>query len=230
MIRSRNSCIRAFCAGAFFIAVLIVMFGLPTAGQQNQQGISFLPPLTYASGCLLNAVAIGDLDGDRRPDLVVANWYEGCDGVFGPGSVGVLLGNGDGTFKAPVNYFSGGLQALAVAVGDLNADGKLDVVVANSCPDDGHGTCPAGLGQIGVLLGNGDGTFQPVVTYYSGGGLPNAVSIADLNGDGHPDLVINNYCQPVVQSGCSNPGSVGVLLALEMGRFDQPLSMKPEMT
>ena len=170
-------------------------------------------------------MAIADLDGDGHPDLVVANWYQGCSGVFGPGNVGVLVGNGDGTFKAPVNYFSGGLQALAVAVGDLNGDGKLDVVVANSCPDDGHGTCLAGLGQIGVLLGNNDGTLQPVVTYYSGGGLPNAVAIADLNGDGHLDLVVDNYCQPVVL-GCSGPGSVGVLLGLADGSFQPAVTFE----
>lgn len=213
MTRSRSSYIRVLCADTFFITALIVMFGLPTTGQQVQ----LLPPVTYVSGCLLNAVAIGDLDGDGHPDLVVANWYQGCSGVFGPGNVGVLLGNGDGTLKPPVNYFSGGFQALAVAVGDLNGDGNLDVVVANSCPD--NGTCQAGLGQIGVLLGNSDGTLQPVVTYYSGGGLPNAVAIADLNGDGHLDLVVDNDCQPIVQSGCTSPGSVGVLLGLGDGTF-----------
>jgi hypothetical protein len=220
MISTRNSSILVLCADTFFIAVFVVMFGLPTAGQQVQQSISFLPPAIYVSGCTLNAVAVGDLDGDGHPDLVVANWYEGCSGVSGPGNVGVLLSNGDGTFKTAANYFSGGVQALGVAVGDLNADGRLDVVVANSCPDDGQGTCSAGLGQIGVLLGNGDGTLQPVVSYYSGGGLPNAVAISDLNEDGHLDLVIDNYCQPVQNGlGCSSPGSVGVLLGLGDGTF-----------
>ena len=69
--------------------------------------------------------------------------------------LGVLLGNGDGTFQAPVTYSSGGYQSYSVAIGDVNGDGKPDLVAANLCQSAGN----CGNGGVGVLLGNGDGTF-----------------------------------------------------------------------
>jgi len=67
----------------------------------------------------------------------------------------VLLGNGDGTFQAARIQDSGGLNPTSVAVADVNGDGKPDLIVANGYSTSG----------IGVLLGNGDGTFQAAVTY-----------------------------------------------------------------
>jgi hypothetical protein len=72
----------------------------------------------------------------------------------------VLLGNGDGTFQKAVTYSLGANGATSVAVADVNWDGKPDLIVST-------GSNTAGL--VGVLLGNGDGTFQPEVTYNSGG-------------------------------------------------------------
>jgi hypothetical protein len=91
--------------------------------------------------------------------------------------VGVLLGNGDGTFQKAVTYDSGGpvlysFESL-VAVADVNGDGKPDLVVAE-CSDD---RCSDGV--VGVLLGNGDGTFQTAVNYGSGGYLATSVAVAD---------------------------------------------------
>ena len=68
----------------------------------------------------------------------------------------VLLGNGDGTFQAAVNY-PAGLNPFSVAVGDFNGDGKPDLAVANY-----------GSNTVSVLLGNGDGTFQAAMSYDSG--------------------------------------------------------------
>ena len=83
------------------------------------------------------------MNGDGQPDLVVAN--------AGSDTVGILLGNGGGTFKKAVTYPAGFFPA-SVAVADVNGDGKPDLVVANS-QDNANGS-------VGVLLGNGDGTSR----------------------------------------------------------------------
>src|SRR5207302_10598031 len=104
-------------------------------------------------------------------------------------TVGVLLGNGDGTFQAAVTYGSGGYLAWSVAVADVNGDGKPDLLVANQCT--GNVTsCTNSKGAIGVLLNNGDGTFQSAVAYYSGGEFASFLVAADVNGDASPDLLI----------------------------------------
>jgi hypothetical protein len=100
-------------------------------------------------------------------------------------TVGVLLGNGDGTFRAAETYGTGGRGVVSVAVADVNGDGKPDVVVANACASS---NCIETT--VGVLLGNGDGTFQGVVTYASGGNQGTSIAVADVNGDGNPDLLV----------------------------------------
>jgi len=175
---------------------------------------------TYSAGCAPETIAVGDLNDDGRPDLVVADWYLTCSGVFGTGKVSVLLGNGGGAFQEPLAYSSGGFQALAVEIAGLNGDGKLDLVVANSCAGDPSGNCAnGGTGQIGVLLGNGDGSFETAVSYSSGGVLAHATVMANVNGDGHSDVIVGNSCA----QDCNN-GNVGVLLGSGDG------SLQPAVT
>jgi hypothetical protein len=173
----------------------------------------FLAPVTYGTGGLLPlAIAVADVNGDGKPDVIVSNDCLNSRNCNNEGAVGVLLGNGDGTFRPAVSYASGGSSAASVAVADLNGDGKPDLVVANEVPL-GAGTD----GVLAVLFGNGDGTFQPAVIYDSGGYAAMSVAVADLNGDGKPDLVVANW------SGVSTgDGTLGVLLGTGNGTF-QPV-------
>ena len=156
-----------------------------------------------------SSIVAHDVNGDGKPDLLITNWFVNNQNFMADGVVGVLLGNGDGTFQPAVTYDSGGLQPSSIAVADMNGDGKPDLVVGNCSFSGGSVNCTTGNGAVDVLLGNGDGTFQPAATYSSGGSAPTAVAIADVNGDGKPDLLVANLC---AKSCPDASGSVGVLL------------------
>jgi hypothetical protein len=163
----------------------------------------------YHSGQGAVSVAVADVNGDGKGDLLVAN--RGCYGCGG--SVGVLLGNGDGTFQAVNNYNSGGFLAFTMAVQDVNKDGKLDLLVVNCGLNESdciHHSATDGPGEIGVLLGNGDGSFQTAQMYYSGGKGVAGIAVGDVNGDSKPDLAVTNWCP---KWGDCSSGLIGVLLA-----------------
>lgn len=143
---------------------------------------TFRPPVTYFVGDRPTEAAVADLNGDGRPDLAVA--YGSTD-VQNPGGVRVLLNNGDGTFHSGGSYATG-CSPSSVAIGDLNKDGRPDLVVANS-NSDGCG------GGVSVLLGNGDGSFRKAVNWPVGV-FPQSIQIADFDGDGNPDLAVADEC------------------------------------
>ena len=157
----------------------------------------FLPAATYDSGGgVATSVAVLDVNGDRKPDIVVANWCANASNCYpyvwgADGSVAVLLGKGDGSFLPAVAFSSGGASPKSVALADVNGDGKPDIIVENWCASSSN----CSNGSVGVLLGNGDGTFQTPVTYSSGGGFAGSVAVADVNRDGAPDIVVANWCQ-----------------------------------
>src|SRR5271168_5263239 len=134
------------------IGWLVVLAGVPLNAQvapaAQKPPLKFAKAGAYSSGGIIpDSIAIGDLNGDGIPDLVVGN-DEGDNFIGGVASV--LLGNGDGTFQAPVTYSYGATGYTVVAVGDVNGDGILDLVMVSGESN-----------SLGVLLGNGDGTFQP---------------------------------------------------------------------
>jgi hypothetical protein len=133
---------------------------------------TFQPPVNYQVGAPPNFVAIGDLTGNHKLDLVVVS----------DGSYAVLLGNGDGTFQPAVTHplNTGTDRLLRVLIGDVNGDNKPGLVI-----DDYD------AGTINVLLGNGDGTFQAPVAY-NAGPHPHWLALADLTHDNHLDAIVAN--------------------------------------
>lgn len=176
-----------------FALAVVVIIPAPVRGQCP---VSFASPVNYSAGQNPYSVAIGDLNGDAKPDLAVTN--------DNSNTVSVLIGNGDGTFQGAVNYIVG-TGPSHVAIGDLNGDAKLDLAVTNSF----------GGTLVSLLLGNGDGTFQSAVTLVSGIRGTNSV-IVDLNADSVPDLAVAQNTH-----GGSN---VFVLIGSGGGTFQAPVS------
>ncbi len=155
---------------------------------------TFRPALNYNVGGSPSSVAVGDFNGDGKPDLVVTVTNGNNS------SVNVLLGNGDGTFQAPrVVYNLGSFDMPSGAiVGDFNADGTVDIALAND-----------GASTVTVLLGGGDGTFGPSAGAKVGG-MPHFVAVGDFNGDGKADLAVTNSV---------SSGTVSVLIGNGNGTF-----------
>jgi uncharacterized repeat protein (TIGR01451 family) len=149
---------------------------------------SFGPSTDFVVGPYPKFVAVEDLNRDGKLDLVVAN--DGTDRIT------VLLGDGSGSFGAGTTYAVGEFP-ISVKISDLNGDGKLDLIVERYCN--------GGIGEdaVTVLLGDGTGSFGPTATVFSFkgfGGISGAV--ADLNGDGKPDLAVTD----------SDSGGVSILI------------------
>jgi hypothetical protein len=153
---------------------------------------SFAGARNYPVGQGPDSIAIGDLNGDGKPDLVSANPKTDTS----RDTVSVLLNRGDGSFRAKRNYRTGATP-LAVAIGDLNGDGKPDLATAN-----------LGANTVSVLLNRGNGSF-PDKRDYRTGDFPQSVAIGDLNADGKPDLATANL----------TAGTISVLLNRGGGSF-----------
>jgi hypothetical protein len=142
----------------------------------NNGNGTFKSPVNYSFSGNIQAIAAADLNGDGKLDLVVPSGGTSA-------TISVLLGNGDGTFGNPIEYTSNllSIYSTSIAVVDLNGDGKLDLALTNS---------ESSANAVGIVLGNGDGTFRNPPLLYSTGLLPAAVVSLDANGDGKPDLAV----------------------------------------
>jgi hypothetical protein len=157
------------------------------------------------------SLVAADFNKDKKTDLALVTLTD---------IVGVFLGNGDGTFQSPT-WYSGVYQCGAITTADLDGDGNLDLVLGSQT---GGGFAPmpnvlGGTGGLGVLMGNGDGTFRGALAYQTGAspGLNNyAYAIADINGDGNQDIITpfsllagNGKGTFTVKSGTQFPGITG---------------------
>jgi len=137
-------------------------------------------------------LAVADFNGDGELDLAVALYSASST------NISILLGNGDGTFQAPLTTTPAPLLATGLAAGDFDADGKIDLVVAADSINNGS----VGAGGAAIYLGLGNGSFAKVVDYptvppgLNDSNFPTfrgPISLGDLNNDGFLDIVAPNY-------------------------------------
>jgi len=150
---------------------------------------TFYPGDSYGTSANMSYVAVADFNGDGKLDIAAIDRVNNLVQIF--------LGNGDGSFSIGAAYPTSSQSNSAaqnLVVGDFNKDGKADIAVAN-----------ANTGDVGVLLGRGDGTFASTVSYPFPGYAALSISAADLNGDGYLDLAVTAYSD--------GPPAIGILLA-----------------
>jgi hypothetical protein len=185
---------------------------------------TFAPKVAYQAGSGSGGVAIGDVNGDSKPDLVVANFYDN--------TVSVFLNKGSGVFATHVDY-AAPYAPTSVALGDLDGDGALDIAVGGNANgvllNNGTGAFPTlstyvliDLGETGIAIGDldgdgkldivstdedavnvlinaGGGVFAADVAYY--GGFHGAgIAVADVNGDGKPDVMVSSHAADGTES------------------------------
>lgn len=124
-------------------------------------------------------IAVGDFNGDGKLDLAIAYCKDNFP-TTQPGAVEILLGKGDGTFNLAAASPATGNTPTAIATGDFNGDGNLDIAISNGSSN-----------TVTILLGSGDGTFTAAPSPATGNS-PSSLAVGDFNGDGKPDLAVTN--------------------------------------
>jgi len=180
---------------------------LSNADGTLQQGVNYFPAKSTST---MQYVAVADFNGDGKLDIAVTDTQNGIVQIF--------TGNGDGTFTAAAgSSFATDTAAspnpVGIVTADFNGDGKPDLAIINN-----HGS-PASSANVGILINNGMGSFNPVVTYPLST-VATELTAADVNADSKIDLVVPLYggvCRP---GSCIAPGSaVAILLGNGNGTF-----------
>ena len=151
------------------------------------------------------SVITADVNGDGKPDTITANVGFPYTGI-NTGSVSILIGRGDGSFNPHMDYATSGNIYSSLAYGDVTGDGKGDIVATSSG------------GKLAILAGDATGSFAPA-TFLSVGTNPTNIALADLNSDGHKDIVVGDAG---VQGGTA--ASVYVLLSNSDGTYQAPVN------
>ncbi|CAF4446330.1 unnamed protein product, partial [Rotaria sp. Silwood2] len=177
--------------------IVTANYGSDSVGILLAQGNGIFSNVTtyfVSDGSTPWSVNVGDFNNDNRLDIVTAN--------YGSGGLGVLLGHGNGTFGKAMTYSANIIvRPVLIGVGDVNNDKQLDIAITDYTS-----------GNVGILLGLGDGTFSNATTYSVGSSSsPNGLSLFDLNNDNHLDLIVTTF----------NGGLVGILLGYGNGSFQE---------
>ena len=131
------------------------------------------------------SIAIGDFNGDGTLDIAV-----GVNGGAGTGAVYVLSGHTDGTFGAPVKI-DASVNPTGLAAGDLNGDGRADLIVADQGTFSYIGSSAQVNGALHVYLGNADGSFTSGTVPTTSATNYGVAALGDVNGDGKLDLLVS---------------------------------------
>jgi hypothetical protein len=185
---------------SFLIAAFILLASILSSSQ------SFTTQ-SYPIGGSAVQVIQADFNGDHIPDIATVNQNQN--------TVSILINNGDGTFRAPLT-FATGLSPISIAAVDLNKDGKMDLVVANNQAAPGA--------SVSILIGNGDGTFQPHRDI-NGGPTPTSITVGDFNHDGNSDIATSSASQGnavYVELGDGKGGILAQKITTGFGQQPQP--------
>ena len=158
----------------------------------------YAAPLYPTRGVPLR-MAVGDLNGDRRPDIVTAN-----RGGSGPAGLNIFLSQGEGRFQALAPIVITGASPSSAAIADLNGDGRADLLVGD------------GARRVWILLGGGNGTFQTPVSYPAATEVKDVVAV-DSNGDGRPDVVAAASDAGVLLYPANANGTLGAATSIAAG-------------
>ncbi len=172
---------------------------------------SFQSALSYPVGYSPSSLAVGNINGDKNLDILVANRCGKDASCQSPGTATVLIGDGTGKFK-PGTDVTLGNSPSSIALGNLSGSG-LDLLVSRSTDN-----------TVAVLHGNGDGTFRAAVPYQVGN-QPRSLVVADFNGDGKADVAVTNFNDSTVSILYGNgDGTLRTATALSVGTGPEGLT------